>query len=289
MSSASAPVRDPVIELRGATRRFATPTGELAALASIDLAIGGGTLVAVTGASGSGKSTLLNLIAGIDKPSAGSVRVAGTEVGALGESALSGWRGKTVGIVFQFFQLLPTLTALENVLLPMELCKTAAPPAARRRARELLARVGLADQADKLPAALSGGQQQRAAIARALANDPPVLLADEPTGNLDSKNGAAVLQLLGELAAAGKTVVTVTHERQVARGADRVIELVDGRIASDTRSEVRSAARTEASIDASIDAIIDASAAARGDAGAAVRSEAVPGASAAARAEVTGG
>lgn len=277
MSSASAPVRDPVIELRGATRRFATPTGELAALASIDLAIGGGTLVAVTGASGSGKSTLLNLIAGIDKPSAGSVRVAGTEVGALGESALSGWRGKTVGIVFQFFQLLPTLTALENVLLPMELCKTAAPPAARRRARELLARVGLADQADKLPAALSGGQQQRAAIARALANDPPVLLADEPTGNLDSKNGAAVLLLLGELAAAGKTVVTVTHERQVARGADRVIELVDGRIASDTRSEVRSAARTEASIDA------------RGDASAAVRSEAVPGASAAARAEVTGG
>lgn len=277
MSSASAPVRDPVIELRGATRRFATPTGELAALASIDLAIGGGTLVAVTGASGSGKSTLLNLIAGIDKPTAGSVRVAGTEVGALGESALSGWRGKTVGIVFQFFQLLPTLTALENVLLPMELCKTAAPPAARRRARELLARVGLADQADKLPAALSGGQQQRAAIARALANDPPVLLADEPTGNLDSRNGAAVLQLLGELAAAGKTVVTVTHERQVARRADRVIELVDGRIASDTRSEVRIAAS------------IDASAAARGDASAAVRSDAVTGASAAARAEVTGG
>lgn len=239
MSSASAPVRDPVIELRGATRRFATPTGELAALASIDLAIGGGTLVAVTGASGSGKSTLLNLIAGIDKPTAGSVRVAGTEVGALGESALSGWRGKTVGIVFQFFQLLPTLTALENVLLPMELCKTAAPPAARRRAQELLARVGLADQADKLPAALSGGQQQRAAIARALANDPPVLLADEPTGNLDSNNGAAVLYLLGELAAAGKTVVTVTHERQVARRADRVIELVDGRIASDASSAAR--------------------------------------------------
>jgi putative ABC transport system ATP-binding protein len=210
-----------VIELRGASRRFATPQGEFAALAEVDLAIGGGTLVAVIGASGSGKSTLLNLIAGIDRPTAGSVRVAGTEVGALGESALSGWRGRTVGIVFQFFQLLPTLTALENTLLPIELCKTMA----------LLERVGLGDQLDKLPAALSGGQQQRAAIARALANDPPVLLADEPTGNLDSKNGAAVLALLAELAAAGKTVVTVTHEREVAKRADRVIELVDGRVA----------------------------------------------------------
>jgi putative ABC transport system ATP-binding protein len=220
-----------VIELRGASRRFATPQGEFAALAEVDLAIGGGTLVAVIGASGSGKSTLLNLIAGIDRPTAGSVRVAGTEVGALGESALSGWRGRTVGIVFQFFQLLPTLTALENTLLPIELCKTMAPKEARRRAKELLERVGLGDQLDKLPAALSGGQQQRAAIARALANDPPVLLADEPTGNLDSKNGAAVLALLAELAAAGKTVVTVTHEREVAKRADRVIELVDGRVA----------------------------------------------------------
>ncbi|MEZ4362942.1 MAG: ABC transporter ATP-binding protein [Kofleriaceae bacterium] len=223
---------NPVIELRGVSRSFATPHGPFAALSDVDLAIGTGTLVAITGASGSGKSTLLHLIAGIDRPSRGDVRVAGTDVAALGESALARWRGQTVGIVFQFFQLLPTLTVLENVLLPMELCQTAAPREARPRAHALLARVGVADQADKLPAALSGGQQQRAAIARALANDPPVLLADEPTGNLDSRNGAAVLDLLGELATSGKTVVTVTHEPDVARRADRVISLLDGKLAA---------------------------------------------------------
>ena len=230
-----------VIELTGAARRYSTPQGHFAALESVSLSIAAGELVAVVGKSGSGKSTLVNLISGIDRPTSGEVRVAGTLVHALGESALSAWRGRTVGIVFQFFQLLPTLTVLENVLLPIDFCGTRPDPRfgprstvkarARARAKELLDRVGIADQADKLPAALSGGQQQRAAIARALANDPPVLLADEPTGNLDSATSEAILDLLGELAGAGKTVVTVTHERDIARRADRVIALADGRVA----------------------------------------------------------
>ena len=224
---------NPVIELAAASRTYATPQGPFHALDAVDLAIAAGELVAVVGASGSGKSTLVNLIAGIDRPTAGAVRVAGTNLGELGESALARWRGKTAGIVFQSFQLLPTLTIAENVALPCDFCGTLAPRAARARARELLDRVGIADQADKLPSALSGGQQQRAAIARALANDPPLVLADEPTGNLDSTTAAGVLALLRELARQGKTVVVVTHERDLARLADRVITLADGRIATE--------------------------------------------------------
>ena len=242
-----------VIELTGAARHYSTPQGHFAALESVSLSIAAGELVAVVGKSGSGKSTLVNLISGIDRPTSGEVRVAGTLVHALGESALSAWRGRTVGIVFQFFQLLPTLTVLENVLLPIDFCGTRSGPRssvkarARARAKELLDRVGIADQADKLPAALSGGQQQRAAIARALANDPPVLLADEPTGNLDSATSEAILDLLGELASAGKTVVTVTHERDIARRADRVIALADGRVAEISAGgrSVAKAARVE--------------------------------------------
>jgi putative ABC transport system ATP-binding protein len=198
------------------------------------LTIGAGEVVAVVGKSGSGKSTLINLVAGIDRPTAGTVRVAGTAVPTLSESALSRWRGRTVGIVFQFFQLLPTLTVLENVMLPIDFCGTLAPAAARTRAMELLAQVGIESQAHKLPSALSGGQQQRAAIARALANDPPVLLADEPTGNLDSQTADDVLALLGDLGARGTTVVLVTHEREIARRADRVVVLADGKIAEVT-------------------------------------------------------
>ena len=222
----------PIIELRDASRAYPTPDGQLRALAGVTLAIDAGELVAVVGKSGSGKSTLVNLIAGIDRPTAGEVRVAGTPVHALREGQLSAWRGRTVGVVFQFFQLLPTLTILENVLLPMDFCGALPPSRARDRARSLLARVGIADQAAKLPSALSGGQQQRAAIARALANDPPVLLADEPTGNLDSHTAEQILDLLAHLAAAGTTVVTVTHERDIARRASRVVTLVDGRVAS---------------------------------------------------------
>jgi putative ABC transport system ATP-binding protein len=221
-----------VISLRGLTRNFETPAGTFPALRGVDLDVAPGEFVSVVGRSGSGKSTLLNLIAGIDRPTAGRVSVAGTAIHELNHDRLAAWRGRTVGIVFQFFQLLPALTAAENVMLPMDFSGTL--PSSRRRARamELLERVEVADQADKLPATLSGGQQQRVAIARALANDPPLLLADEPTGNLDSETGAAIFGLLGGLAAAGKTLVVVTHEREAVSGASRTLALADGRALS---------------------------------------------------------
>lgn len=227
--------RPTVIELRGASRSYRTPQGEFFALAGLDLRVCTGELIAVVGSSGSGKSTLIHLIAGIDRPTAGSVRVAGADVGAMAQSALAAWRGTTVGVVFQFFQLLPTLTIAENVMLPIDFCGTLPAAKARARALQLLERVGIADQAAKLPSALSGGQQQRAAIARALANDPPVIVADEPTGNLDSRTAATVLDLLAALARDGKTVVLVTHERELGRIADRVITLADGRLVDDAR------------------------------------------------------
>jgi putative ABC transport system ATP-binding protein len=221
------------IELRGVSRVYPTPEGEFHALTAIDLTACARELVAVVGMSGSGKSTLIHLIAGIDRATAGSVRVAGTDLGRLRESALAAWRGRTVGVVFQFFQLLPTLTILENVMLPIDFANTLPAPRARARAHQLLDRMGIADQAGKLPSALSGGQQQRAAIARALANDPPVIVADEPTGNLDSRTAASVLELLAGLARGGKTVVLVTHERDLGDVADRVITLADGRLVTD--------------------------------------------------------
>jgi putative ABC transport system ATP-binding protein len=235
VTQTSASSGSPIIELRRVSRAYHTPQGEFFALADLDLRVAAGELIAVVGSSGSGKSTLVNLIAGIDRPSTGSVRVAGADVGSLGESALAGWRGTTVGVVFQFFQLLPTLTILENVMLPIDFCRTLPASQARVRALRLLDRGGIADQASKLPAALSGGQQQRAAIARAFANDPPVIVADEPTGNLDSRTAAAVLELLAGLAREGKTVVLVTHERELGRIADRVITLADGRLVDDAR------------------------------------------------------
>jgi putative ABC transport system ATP-binding protein len=217
-----------MIEIERVAKSYETPAGPFPALRSVDLAIPPGEAVAVIGKSGSGKSTLLNLIGGIDFPSSGEIRVAGTSVGGLGQSALTRWRGRTVGIVFQFFQLLPTLTAAENVMLPMDF-RNATPPRERRgRALALLERVGVAGQADKLPAALSGGEQQRVAIARAMANDPPVVLADEPTGNLDSATAREVLALFRRLADDGTTVVVATHERDLAAFADRVVTVADG-------------------------------------------------------------
>lgn len=199
------------------------------ALRDVDLDVPPRQFVAIVGKSGSGKSTLVNLIAGIDRPTDGEVRVAGTVVNGLSQSQLARWRGRTVGVVFQFFQLLPSLTVAENVMLPMEFCGMFAGER-RERARRLLDRVGILTQADKLPAALSGGEQQRAAIARALANDPPIVVADEPTGNLDSVTADAVLELFAGLSADGKTVLMVTHERDVTRYADQVVTLVDGRV-----------------------------------------------------------
>ena len=220
---------DALIALRGVSKRYATPAGEFAALSGIDLEIGKGEFVALRGKSGSGKSTLLHLIAGIDRPSDGEVVVAGRPVHTASENELARWRGVTVGIVFQFFQLLPTLTTAENVMLPMDFAGALAPQARRPRALELLERVGIRDQADKLPAALSGGQQQRAAIARALANHPALVIADEPTGNLDSQTAVVVLELLHGMTALGTTVVMATHEHDRA-GRSRSLELVDGRL-----------------------------------------------------------
>ncbi len=224
-----------MIELLGVQKQYASAAGAFSALRDVDLRVAAGELVAVVGKSGSGKSTLLNLVAGIDRPSAGEVTVAGTRLGALPEGPLAAWRGRTVGVVFQFFQLLPTLTILENVALPMDLCRTRPRREARRRALELLDQVGIAEQAAKLPAALSGGQQQRAAIARALANDASVLVADEPTGNLDSRTADSVLALLASAAGRGRTVLMVTHERDVASRVERVVTLADGAVVGDER------------------------------------------------------
>jgi putative ABC transport system ATP-binding protein len=226
---------EPLITLRGLGKRYPTPAGEFQALAGVDLEIGQGELVAVRGKSGSGKSTLLHMIAGLDRPSEGEVVVGGRAVHAASEDELARWRGRTVGVVFQFFQLLPTLTTAENVMLPMDFCDTRPPRTRRPKALELLSRVGIEDQADKLPAALSGGQQQRAAIARALANDPALVIADEPTGNLDSVTARAVLELLHGVSQGGTTVVMATHEQDGAGFFDRGVLLLDGRLVDGAR------------------------------------------------------
>ncbi len=226
----------PLIRLRGVGKSFPAAGGDFQALSGLDLDIHAGEFVAVIGASGSGKSTLLNLLAGIDRAGSGELSVAGQDLRALPERALSRWRGRAVGVVFQFFQLLPTLTALENVMLPMDFCNRW--PAAERpeRARALLRRLGVDDQADKFPSALSGGQQQRVALARALANAPALILADEPTGNLDSANAAALLTLLDELAREqGVTIVMVTHESAALGQVRRSLRLRDGRLVEDSR------------------------------------------------------
>jgi len=222
------------IQFKQVSRWFESASGRFDALKNIDLHIEQGKHVAIVGKSGSGKSTLLNMLTGIDHPSQGTVRINSTDVHTLNESSLAGWRGKNVGIVFQFFQLIPTLTIAENILLAMDFVNVIPGRERTNRAGALLAQVGILQHANKLPAALSGGEQQRAAIARALANDPPILVADEPTGNLDSNTTDIILNLFSELVKTGKTVIVVTHEKVSTTEYDRIITLKDGAIIDDT-------------------------------------------------------
>jgi putative ABC transport system ATP-binding protein len=230
----AAPVQS-LIDLSGVVKSYKTPAGEFQALKGIDLQIDAGEFVAIVGKSGSGKSTLSNMITGIDRPTQGEVVVAGTEVHKLRESQIAGWRGRNIGVVFQFFQLLPTLTVLENVMLPMDFCNMYSARERKERALDLLAQVDMSEHVHKLPTALSGGQQQRVAIARSLANDPAIVVADEPTGNLDSRTADAVFHLFERLVEGGKTIVMVTHDEDLARSVSRAVTIADGQIASDIR------------------------------------------------------
>jgi putative ABC transport system ATP-binding protein len=219
-----------IIDLQGVNKTFNGPAGPIEALKDVSLKVYPGEFVGVRGPSGSGKSTLINMITGIDRPSRGDVHVTGAHLNDLDENQLARWRGKNVGVIFQFFQLLPTLTVLENVILPMEACHVWKSKERPERAMHLLDQVGLADQAQKLPNTLSGGQQQRAAIARALANDPALIMGDEPTGNLDSKSTDKVFYLFEELVEQGKTFMMVTHDQGLASRIPRVIEVLDGNL-----------------------------------------------------------
>ena len=222
-----------IIDLRDVHKYYKTAIGDYQALNSIDLQINPGEFVSIIGKSGSGKSTLLNMITGIDRPTTGEVYVNGTAVHELNENRMARWRGKNLGIVFQFFQLLPTISVIENIMLPMDFCRTYPMREREQRALELLDMVELADHAYKLPTALSGGQQQRVAIARALANDPPIVIADEPTGNLDSKTAESVFALFNNLVAQGKTIIIVTHDSGLAKQTHRTALIADGEIVNE--------------------------------------------------------
>ncbi|MHB0857918.1 MAG: ABC transporter ATP-binding protein [Anaerolineae bacterium] len=224
------PVNEHLIDLRRVVKTYETAAGKFTALKSVDLVVDHSEFVAVLGKSGSGKSTLINMITGIDRPTAGEVLVGGQGIHHLNEGQMAVWRGRNVGVIFQFFQLLPTLTVIENVMLPMDFCGTYPPRERKARALELLDRVEMADHAYKLPSAVSGGQAQRVAIARALANDPPILVADEPTGNLDSKTALQVFALFESLVERGTTILMVTHDRDLARRVRRTVTLADGEI-----------------------------------------------------------
>jgi putative ABC transport system ATP-binding protein len=222
-----------IIHLDQVVKAYHNGAGQVTVLKGVSLEVKPGEAVGVVGPSGSGKSTLINMIAGIDHPTSGQVIVVGQPVHRLNENQLARWRGRNVGVIFQFFQLLPTLSVVENVMLPMDFCNVYHTRERQARAMALLDQMGLAEHAHKLPNALSGGQQQRAAIARALANDPPLLVADEPSGNLDSKTAEGVFALFEQLVNAGKTLLVVTHDRSLAGRLPRVIELCDGNIARD--------------------------------------------------------
>jgi putative ABC transport system ATP-binding protein len=220
-----------LIHLDSVVKTYPTGAGEVTVLHGVTLKVKPGEAVGIVGPSGSGKSTLLNMITGIDRPTHGQVNVNGQPIHTFNENRLARWRGLTIGVIFQFFQLLPTLTVIENVMLPMDFCSVYSPRERRQRAMAYLDAVDLTDQAHKLPSALSGGQQQRVAIARALANDPPLIVADEPTGNLDTTTAETVFNLFGRLVEEnGKTLLMVTHDRLLAARLPRVIEVCDGRL-----------------------------------------------------------
>jgi len=224
----SARISAPVIKLVGVEKSYRMGRLDYPALRGVDLEIATGDLVAIVGPSGSGKTTILNLVSGIDRPTAGSVMVDGLRIDQLSEEELAVWRGAHVGVVFQFFQLLPTLSALENAVLPLDFARRGTKRERFDRARHHLDLVGLADKADHLPAELSGGEQQRVAIARALAADPKLVVGDEPTGNLDSVTAGEMFELFSRLNDEGKTVVYVTHDRELAARAHRTISIRDG-------------------------------------------------------------
>ncbi len=219
-----------LIDLRDVVKTYQSAAGSFTALKNVDLQVNAGEFVAVIGKSGSGKSTLINMISGIDRPTSGEVIVANTPVHRLSEGQMAIWRGRNLGIIFQFFQLLPTLSVIENVMLPMDFCNMYTPRVRRERAMHLLEQVDMTENAYKLPSAISGGQQQRVAIARALANDPPIVIADEPTGNLDSRTASSVFRLFEGLIDEGKTILMVTHDNDLARRATRSVIVADGEI-----------------------------------------------------------
>jgi len=222
-----------LIQLQDVVKKYPVGGGEVEVLKGINLEIGRGEFVSVMGPSGSGKSTLINMITGIDRLSTGEIRVDGNPIHQFSEDQLARWRGRSIGVIFQFFQLIPTLTILEYVILPMDFCGVNPAGGRADRARHLLERVGIPEQAGKLPNELSGGQQQRAAIARALANDPPLLVGDEPTGNLDRHTAGEMFALFESLRSEGKTILIVTHDPELSQRTRRVIRLVDGCIADD--------------------------------------------------------
>jgi putative ABC transport system ATP-binding protein len=222
-----------IVQVRDVVKSFPVGDGEITILKGISFEVKDGEFMSIVGPSGNGKSTLLNMITGIDRPTAGEVIVTGREIHNMTENQLATWRGEHVGIIFQFFQMLPALSLLQNIILPMDFANKYTPKERRERAMHLLEIVGLADQAHKLPSMVSGGQQQRAAIARALANDPPLLVGDEPTGNLDSRTAGDVFDLFSNLVEQGKTMLMVTHDKELARRVPRVVEIVDGKITRD--------------------------------------------------------
>jgi putative ABC transport system ATP-binding protein len=219
-----------LIDLRQVIKAYPTEFGDFIALKGIDLQVRDGEFVGVIGKSGSGKSTLINMITGLDRVTEGEVYIAGTPIHTLNEGQAAVFRGHNIGVVFQFFQLLPTISVVDNVMLPMDVCGTYAPRDWRERALHLLDQVGIAEHADKLPSEVSGGQQQRVAIARALANNPSIVVADEPTGNLDSRTADQIFNLFEAMVDEGKTILVVTHDDELTRRFKRTIQIADGQV-----------------------------------------------------------